>query len=216
MSVSDHNMDAEFVEEKKEWGDEEEPATEKKRLCKYVVTRRGCDKGDQCSFLHPVCAFYSSDQGCSAGSKCQFKHDRSGTPMAALKPCPNRDCKNVCLGKQCMECHSRMNRDRSPPRRRRTEDRDKDRNRDTWRSDRDKERRRSASPRKREDSSYRRSRRTTSPEHPYRPRVRVCPEPGCKNTCLGRRCRACHFSSTASTENKQEYRSDEGGHHEEK
>jgi hypothetical protein len=218
--MGDQNMDTEFTEEKKEWGQEEEEVVvvpEKKRLCKYVITRRGCDKAERCTFLHPVCAFYVSEQGCTAGTKCQFKHDKDGTPLTQLKPCPNKSCANLCLGKQCMDCHSRMNRERSPKRQERR------------RTDSPLPRKRSddRSYRRSEDDAYRRRRQSSSPDHPYRrthvtrvtrvTRVRVCPEAGCKNTCLGRRCRECHLRSinTAGNSNR-EYRSDEGGYHEEK
>ena len=237
--MGDQNMDTEFTEEKKEWGQEEEDAAvvpEKKRLCKYVVTRRGCDKADRCTFLHPVCAFYVSEQGCTAGTKCQFKHDKDGTPLTQLKPCPNKSCANLCLGKQCMDCHSRMNRERSPKRqeRRRTDSplpRKRSDDSSYRRSDDSSYRRSDDSAyRRSDDSAYRRRRQPSSLDHPYRrtretretsetrvTRVRVCPEAGCKNTCLGRRCRECHLRSinTASGGNR-EYRSDEGGYHEEK
>jgi hypothetical protein len=45
----------------------------------------------------------------------------------------------------------------------------------------------------------------------------VCPEAGCRNTCLGRRCRDCHFRGQSSSSTQPaSYASDEGGFHENK
>ena len=255
MSV-DENMDVEFVEEKGKWADqqEEDEPVEKTRVCKYVVTRRGCDKGDACTFIHPVCAFFASEQGCTAGDKCQFQHDKNNLPVAALKNCPNKGCQSLCLGKQCMKCHALMikeNRSSSPRRKperhsersersersgrnerterteyRRTDSPRRTKSRRSSRSPVRSSRRNSRSPERRrrrdDDGMEQRSRRDTTSRLI---RVRVCPEPGCRNTCLGRRCRECHFRqfpndrprNAANTEQPAtEYRSDDGGYHDNK
>jgi hypothetical protein len=215
-----------------------ESKQETKRMCKFFNSRRGCNKGTDCTYLHEqqVCAFFVSEQGCSAAKDCPFIHDSNAIPSVTLKPCPNSNCKNLCIGKQCMQCHARMNPD--------TGDQHRRSNRDN-RSSRDNRSYRHLSSREPYNSSSRFSNRDDNPKedyrirsttrssprnHPYRSnsyagreyptrdenaRVRACPETNCRNTCLGRRCRECHLRQIArsSMNNKREYRSDDGGFH---
>jgi hypothetical protein len=269
IDAEDTDYEQEFEEEEEEEGEEEEKDKEKdhqqERICKFFNTRRGCNKGDMCTFKHErqVCAFFASAQGCTGISDCPFIHDLDATPSVQLKPCPNEDCKNMCIGKQCMQCHSVMHsrkklkvtlrrerspnrRDRSPIRRDRSPIR---RERSPGRRERSPNRRggspnnlerypnrRERSPSRgyrsyRDNKGYRgsrenhtsrpyRSRATAGNEYPrVESRVRACPENGCRNTCIGRRCRECHLRSIKTRNHKpvvNGYHSDEGGHQEEK
>jgi hypothetical protein len=196
--VTRKNMDQNVLDlilnsTEKEEDEEEKVEFTKTRLCKFFNSKRGCLKKDRCTFLHErqVCAFYASSQGCNVDN-CPFIHDSSAVSKVQLKPCPNEDCTNLCIGKQCMKCHSSM-----PISRKRKDHRD-------------------ASPEARQKTTRR------SPERSYKSRSRkpvastqfsskpkACPEPGCRNTCLGRRCRQCHLRDTSN----RQYQSDEGGFH---
>jgi len=230
MSVLDaiYSTDEVEVTHKEDREMEEEPRAEKKqRICKFFNSRKGCTKGDNCTFKHErqVCAFFSSSQGCSAGNDCPFIHDANATQSVRLKPCPNEHCTNLCIGKQCMQCHAAMKPEQTQRPR-------ESRYRRTY-----SRRRPSRSPRRRSRSRSRsrsrdRRRGGSRGYHPYRSRsyagkeyrrrddsrIRACPEPGCRNTCLGRRCRECHFRSAArnSRNRNRDYRSDDDGFHDEK
>ena len=56
---------------------------------------------------HRVCAFFTSEKGC-ARQQCPFVHDFTAPTSITLKPCPNADCSNMCIGKQCQACHLHM------------------------------------------------------------------------------------------------------------
>lgn len=229
IDIDDSDSDHEYGEIKSTIGDDVKP----KHLCRFFNTRRGCDKGDACKFKHErqVCAFFSSTQGCTASDDCPFIHDTNKTPSVQLKPCPNKDCPNLCIGKQCMQCHNLMNshqehkvkfihRDRSPRRHQSAGGYDK------WnrRGYRTYHGSREFCDRRNNQSNYYpyRSRSHTGREYPRKQhRIHACPEPDCRNTCLGRRCRECHLNSrtkqhTSDCNPRGGYRSDEGGCHDEK
>lgn len=93
----------------------------KDRVCDYYLSARGCVKGEQCDFLHPVapsgastnrvCDFYSSPRGCSKGESCDFLHPRRISPAGEVT---NRVCdyyvsETGCLkGNQCDFLHPRV------------------------------------------------------------------------------------------------------------
>lgn len=62
----------------------EEVDVGQKRHCDFYISPRGCIKGDQCDFLHPVapngnvttrvCDFYKSPRGCAKNKECDFLH----------------------------------------------------------------------------------------------------------------------------------------------
>lgn len=127
-----------------------------KRICKFFNSKRGCIKGDKCVFLHQrqVCAFFNSDRGCSV-QECPFVHDKSAVSSVQLKPCPNVDCPNVCIGKQCMTCHGKMQA---------TQMQDRDDRRPSSRTHQQRQQRRSSDVCGYKDDSSRRSyRRSNSP-----------------------------------------------------
>jgi hypothetical protein len=82
----------------------------KTKPCKFYASRDGCKKGNRCTFSHvmdnPVCAFFNSTQGCTNGRGCAFVHSHTATASQLLHPCPNDECVNLCIGKQCMDCHN--------------------------------------------------------------------------------------------------------------
>lgn len=189
------------IEDGQKWADMSEPEQDVEegeihtpKPCKFYNSRRGCRQEDKCSFLHErqVCAFFVSDQGCHV-YECPFMHVNDAAPKVVLKSCPNKNCTNLCIGKQCMKCHSEMKRYNT----------------------RYYGNKRIMGPYNHSSSRHRqyRSREYTGKEFRKR-QVRSCPISGCRNTCIGRRCRECHIHNRKSEKNYN-YKSDDGGYHEE-
>lgn len=145
----------------------------KTRICRFYNSFKGCRKGNACNFLHEKmpCAFFGSPQGCSYGDKCPFAHDPNATNTVQLKECPNEGCKSFCLSqsKQCMQCHSIMERCNGT-------------NRSL-----------SSTIPIEKNNNWRQPKRNSNRFHGSN--VHMCPEEGCQETCRGRRCRECHFKN---------------------
>lgn len=56
--------------------------------------------------LPPIkaCAFFHTSSGCMHGKSCNYSHDPNATPTTNLKSCPNQNCDNMCIGRQCRHC----------------------------------------------------------------------------------------------------------------
>ena len=85
----------------------------KRRICRFFNTSRGCRNGDNCSFVHVKlgCAyFFRAIQGCMFPSEeCPFSHSLDSVVLSkAFRLCPT--CKvNECLGIVCMRCNNEQN-----------------------------------------------------------------------------------------------------------
>jgi hypothetical protein len=55
--------------------------------------------------IRKVCAFYNTSNGCKNGSNCGYLHNVNLLPMNNVHRCPNPNCTNSCIGKQCSVCH---------------------------------------------------------------------------------------------------------------
>ena len=149
----------------KQWGDDSDNEKSEK-ICRFFNSFRGCKKGDECNFVHEQlpCAFFASEQGCTYNDRCPFSHDMNNISNVHLKQCPNDNCQNQCIGRQCMQCHNIMDRVKQPKNTRR--------------------------PRQRfvpytNNNNINNSTRYDRPTH-------ICPVPNCENMCTGRICRDCH------------------------
>jgi hypothetical protein len=154
-----------------QWGDELSDHGKIEKTCRFFNSFRGCKNGDQCSFVHEKlpCAFFTSVQGCTYNEKCPFSHDVSDVSIVQLKNCPNQNCQNQCIGRQCMQCHNIMDR---------------------VKQNKNKHTTRRSSPYSKNNIGYNRSTQSTRTNDGN---VHICPEENCENTCTGRRCRECHF-----------------------
>jgi len=103
--------------------DEEEAQV---RICRFFNGKRGCNKGEDCDFLHvlkpvkpnragqKVCRFWKTKEGCNKGDECTFLHS-DVAPKAKNKPGPRRvvnECRfwktqDGCVhGEKCKYRHS--------------------------------------------------------------------------------------------------------------
>ena len=87
-------------------------------MCKFFNSKGGCRRIG-CHYEHIAvrCAFFVSPTGCKTGDACRWLHvenDRLPFPKPGggvtftppmIKPCPNQNCQNVCIGSQCRDCH---------------------------------------------------------------------------------------------------------------
>lgn len=94
------------TEKQKEEKEEEEKL--KYALCKFYTSFSGCYNGDSCKFEHPnICKNFNSQRGCPRTSTCKFTHVISRNPKHILRQCPNFNCGNMCVGRQCEPCHKK-------------------------------------------------------------------------------------------------------------
>jgi len=102
---SDNEPEAENVEEVQK-------EKENKPVCRFFNKKSGCKKGSDCDFAHNrlPCAFFTSEKGCNQGTRCPFTHDENAPRNTNLHQCPNENCDNLCIGKQCSDCHNAMSR----------------------------------------------------------------------------------------------------------
>jgi hypothetical protein len=100
-------------------------------ICRYFNTRQGCNRGDQCTFLHAQKPRFNGSNGNGNGNTTSMNPMNAGAlPVAmgrrsvpwqknnnfgpsqgqarSLHKCPNTGCTNMCLGKQCSRCHQAM------------------------------------------------------------------------------------------------------------
>ena len=55
--------------------------------------------------IRNVCAFFNTSNGCKNGSNCKYLHDVNLIATDNVHRCPNPNCTNSCIGKQCSVCH---------------------------------------------------------------------------------------------------------------
>ena len=55
--------------------------------------------------IRNVCAFFNTHTGCKNGSNCSYLHDVNQRAINNVHRCPNPNCTNLCIGKQCSVCH---------------------------------------------------------------------------------------------------------------
>ena len=97
------------------------PPSRQALICRDFNKPSSCPAGPACLFAHVLlrCAFFNTKPGCRNGDDCGFQHDATGsmptpgefkgqTRHTVFTMCPNENCTNTCLGKQCKECHTRM------------------------------------------------------------------------------------------------------------
>jgi hypothetical protein len=63
------------------------------------------NNGDRETDQEP-CAFFNLPQGCPRGQRCRYAHILGQmSSQLELKKCPTPGCENLCINKQCKQCH---------------------------------------------------------------------------------------------------------------
>ena len=84
-------------------------------ICRAFNSAKGCSYDIRCKFAHQLmrCAFFSTPGGCDKGDSCRYLHDIDAPASTrTTKECPTVGCTNLCIGKQCANCHKLMRRNK--------------------------------------------------------------------------------------------------------